>query len=516
MIRACGWENVQCMFDVHNAGPGLLFLAKLGKGKLDRARLAVTHFKVFSACFDPHGDNTSHLFGAKVPRTLMGISSPVVVTERRVVEFLLAKAVSRFNQAGASDKGTAGKSLRLGLLCAGEAFGAPFSRELMTSARVVSASLGMGTPSAPAEPAMSLAVALLIEDLALGGYWTLARTTAPPPGIAQWLANPCVVERARDLVMIMHSSLRGRSADRLQVVEYRPAPAGLDGTGVVVMSSVDKGRTVAVMKKREHWFLGRGLSPGVELWIADWAKRRKGTPSIVCGFRVIDGTNADVSMFAACSMSTAGATPKCITRSIREIALLSPVGQSIESSRRLLLSARSLRHLHSSLSSALAIEDVRPASSSGNWKGSTANPSMMPVRYAGAEMALLMQARTRLRVFAAVKSFVGQQAWPLAVPAQRDTPPSFAFLVSSPQSDPQLLGGDLLGPGQSPAAARKRVRSGPVLSPAAASKRGRPGPIARMAAVRAQAPPVKPAAIVSATGKRVRTESRALRESREA
>jgi hypothetical protein len=119
---------------------------------------------------------------------------------------------------------------------------------------------------------------------------------------------------------------------------------------------------------------------------------------------------------------------------IRQFASRPPWCWSINDCVQFGLTGRSLRHVFPAIAVAVGIGTTEPGPgqfSLGNWKSSTSKGNSMPSRYAGSELDLILQTKTRLSVISAVRSFIGAVDWQSRVPLQLRETPSYAFLCTT-------------------------------------------------------------------------------------
>ena len=355
-----------------------------------------------------------------------------------MVRFIDGVCAARSVHVGAKDKGTAGKGLRKNLMGLGEHVGFPFTKSMMCGVQVKSAATGVVSPKAPAEYQVSVALMFVIESYALGEYWgSVFPDTQPPVGMSE-----AAISRARDIVIMAGSSLRGASFSRLEVIKFVPPDqygAALDGKAVVQLRSTDEAPTGERMIPRNHWFVVVGfIEGGVELWVKDWFDIHYGEHAapILGSFLPIGISD----LWSATGISVQRSAPLATVKGcLRSFAAVEPILQPVESSRRLGLSQRALRHVAVGVATAFGIQDQVVASSLGQWATSARKARSRPTeggsmgwRYSGSELQMLAEVQTRLRTCYAMHEFVGSpRQWKDRIPLQSGVEPSMAFLMSS-------------------------------------------------------------------------------------
>ena len=397
----------------------ILRLARLGKDQCDKARTSFNRYVNFIRLNEPDA--------CELP-----------MSADHVVRFLDFENAAWSISAGSDDKGTCGKGILSGLTKFSEQFVGSFPTGIMSSIAVKSASRGMGVPQKVSESNISVALVICLELHALGNIkWKVLFQDIPCP----YIMTDVATLRARDLVALIHMSLRGVSFDRMRLISFVDAMSSGNKFAYkpyVLAQSVDKSSSQSKMSVHDHCFLGTGLiEGGIELWIEEWYDSHGEGE-----FNIVDTHPKGSSIWEAECLSDRPVVDfnGTITNTLRAFASVAPISQNESTSKRVGLSMRSSRHFIASLTTALGEVDQQPAHSVGHWKvanttdrnsGNRRIP--MPFRYAGSELRTIVECQTRLRVFSRFQCLLlNPIQWQSFVPLQSCISPSFAFLVSSP------------------------------------------------------------------------------------
>ena len=384
------------------------FAATYSAGYLAAARTAVTVYEAFCSRrgADPWPADPVHL-----------------------CEFL--QDVRAIHHAAHADtnRGTAASSRFEGISSAVRLIRAP-AQAALYDMRVKAATLAPEANADRQEFNMPLAVQMIIEDCALGRHFAAARPGQPVPNVSD-----VEVAAARDLFVLIGLSLRTVSAARMTIIGLSAPVAALGGAKVLVCkSSGDKRAVSGDMAPAYHWCVGRGVLPGVELWLDDYVDSHDD------GFLVeaIASTPKN-RLDLAVERSGLDADEDDICPMLRHFAAKAPLNYSREQCIALGIAARSARHFYVALRAFLKIAELQADAGDfalGHWKlpdlrRPRSSRVSMPTGYAGSEAQLIASATTRLRVINTVRAWIGEHRWQLVVPCSA-TRPSFDFLLAPP------------------------------------------------------------------------------------
>jgi hypothetical protein len=333
---------------------------------------------------------------------------------------------------GASaDRGLAAQGRLKGLKVAATYANAPIPSSVLDCTIVTSAARSTESEKAKGDYVMSFALACHLESIALADPntddWSKARQDEPKPVVSEFQAHA-----AQSLLIELHTSSRTASFLRMSLVALIPADNAFR-MARLHLRSTDKAPSSAQMEVVDHWCLLYGFTEGMDLWGPRWAARALGKPFICEG--VV--SKPAHSLAAASAWSGKACTSETITSYLRQLATLERLSQPVAQSKRLLLSARCLRHLYASLAAALQIAESAPSGAQfalGDWKNRKAAHSKsinMPMLYAGSEARLLAGAEARVTIVSSLRDFMGDRPWYVAVPSQQNERPSFGFLFSA-------------------------------------------------------------------------------------
>lgn len=367
-------------------------------------------------------------FIAKRPELVTGAS---VVTITILCSFLNFKRDCQ-RRALKANRGLSAPGLLDKLTASNILVCSPFTPDIVSNPIVKAAARPTFSTTAKGESAVSLYLACLVEDCAIAAdpvLWAISRHGQPRPIVSKFESD-----LARDLVVVMHTSVRGISCLRMKVVEFLDGDASLlDGAARIHLSSSgDKASSSAAMHSQEHFCVVRGFTPGFELWANEWAQSKIGSEYFFEGFEAKPSN----SVPHATRWTGAVASTDTITGAIRHFASKFPISWDVKDCLKFGLSSRSLRHIIPSLAKVFAVSHYTPSASEfsvGKWKMPLKPSSRRttPCVYAGTELEHLADAMFILGVVSAVRAWIGDlKAWQNRVPVQRNQHPSFSFLAA--------------------------------------------------------------------------------------
>ena len=403
------WPRPQSGFRVSSSlDVDATFFASQGSGMVGAARRAAVRYESY---FEAH----KHLMRSAHPYDL--VSGDVIASWLK--EVAGASGAAR----GAADAGCSASALLTGLGYAHTLANAPFGPSLLRERRVLAATKAPVPKRSPQSAHLTLAAHLHIEDVALGSYWSAARSTPPP----SFVHNEYVLEFARDCVILVLLSLRGVDGLRAHVL-----PAIPGSTRPILQTSTKKAGGArkgggSKFVKFDAFIPEVGFLAGVDLWLPEWLAAKRGKPFF---FRAFKSTRVGRPDLASAWL------PKSMVKGHLEVAwawLLSSF-YSREESAPMQLSLHGPRHLLAEMARQLDFSKVE-RNELGRWAGSDAAASFdrskvssMSDLYAREGPAHDSELSVRLRVIARVSAFIGLAAWRDVVPPQRGEIASFSFL----------------------------------------------------------------------------------------
>lgn len=221
-----------------------------------------------------------------------------------IAEFLRDVSASAGRVRGTADAGCSSASVLDGLALAHTLARAHFPPALLADRRVISGTSSPAPRPAPTSAHMPLSAMLLLEDIALGGYWDEFRASPFPRGAE--MRGPFCVHTARSLWVMSVLSSHGVDALRSRVLPLvtEPSPAdqglppdGSDGSNmsrIVVRYSSRKaclaGRkkkkgAVAALVEFDVFVPQRGFLPGVARWLGEWSASMMHRPFLFPRFK---------------------------------------------------------------------------------------------------------------------------------------------------------------------------------------------------------------------------------------
>jgi hypothetical protein len=344
----------------------------------------------------------------------------------------------------ANYRGLAAAGVLKALIALSAAVNADFPSGVLASTLVQSSALATDARANKAEFLLPLGFAFHIEEIACADWFETMNPGVPRPphlfGLSEF-----VVWTARCLVLATLMSIRATSVMRSKLLRLDTVPSGpLAGRKFFVFQcSGDKAPRSRDICVSEHWCLASGVLPnGVELWADAFTARYAGQDFFLSG--VV--SKPQNSLGRATAWSGMEANPKAMTEFVRYFLSLSPYLMTPEDCRLYNLSARCMRHLHSSLR---AIFDVGVACRDvghydlGRWvppKKAGGRAIGMPSLYAGSKQKLWREMIAHDQVVSAVNTWMGGSPWRSKVPLQRCEFPSFDFLLDQAPASPNDLG----------------------------------------------------------------------------
>ena len=177
-------------------------------GSVSLARRSIVRYEAFCVA------NAHRL---RSPDPYQSVSADVIA------EFLRDVSASAGHVRGTADAGCSSVPVLDGLALAHTLARAPFPPALLADRRVISGTSSPAPRPAPTSAHMPLAAMLLLEDIALGGYWDEFRASPFPRGAE--MRGPFCVHTARSLWVMSVLSFRGVDALRSRVLPIVTEPS---------------------------------------------------------------------------------------------------------------------------------------------------------------------------------------------------------------------------------------------------------------------------------------------------
>lgn len=284
------WPRAPSGFlDVQQLDVDAAFYAAQHCGSVSHARRSIVRYEAFCVA------NAHRL---RSPDPYQSVSVDVIA------EFLRDVSASAGRVRGTADAGCSSASVLDGLALAHTLARAHFPPALLADRRVISGTSSPAPRPAPTSAHMPLSAMLLLEDIALGGYWDEFRASPFPRGAE--MRGPFCVHTARSLWVMSVLSSHGVDALRSRVLPLvtEPSPAdqglppdGSDGSNmsrIVVRYSSRKaclaGRkkkkgAVAALVEFDVFVPQRGFLPGVARWLGEWSASMMHRPFLFPRFK---------------------------------------------------------------------------------------------------------------------------------------------------------------------------------------------------------------------------------------
>ncbi len=406
------------------------FYAAQHCGPVSAARRSIVRYEAFC---------TANAHRLRSPEPYQSVSVDVVAA------FLRDVSASAGRARGASDAGCSSPSVLDGLALAHVLARAPFPPELLADRRVLAAISSPAPRPAPMSAHMPLSAMLLLEDIALGGYWDEFRSSPFPWGAA--MQGPFCVHTARTLWVISILSFRGVDGLRARVLPTEteeprlpPRVEQLDGPNVsrVVVRYSSRKACLAGRKKRKGavaplvefdvFVPHRGILPGVERWLHEWASSMSHRPFLFPRFKSPRaGSPLGATEWIESSMS------KVHLQTAWEV-LLSPIFAPA-AMKAMRLTLHGPRHILPEIGKQYGMS-LEERNELGRWADSNAaagagrakQPSRMADLYSREGPAHDSELASRLKIIRRVSEFIGVRPWGDVVPTQLGERCSFSFL----------------------------------------------------------------------------------------